>query len=76
MIEVTVLRGDGAPFAFRFENDDLQAFLAKEAADGVVCKVTSLIALGVPIAAAKPATKTAGPGAPRAPATTAKPEKK
>lgn len=69
MIEVTVIRGDGTPFAFRFENDDLQAFLAKEAADGVVCKVTSLIALGVPIAATnpKPAAK---------PAAAAKSEKK
>lgn len=76
MIEVTVIRGDGTPFAFRFENDDLQAFLAKEAADGVVCKVTSLVALGVPIAAAKPAAKTAGPGAPRTPPAAAKSEKK
>lgn len=67
MIEVTVIRGDGTPFAFRFENDDLQAFLAKEAAEGVVCKVTSLVALGVTIAATKPAAKPAAP---------AKPEKK
>lgn len=75
MIEVTVIRGDGTPFAFRFENDDLQAFLAKEAAEGVVCKVTSLIALGVPIAAAKPSGK-AYPGAPRTPPAAAKLEKK
>lgn len=65
MIEVTVIRGDGTPFQFKFENDTLQAFLTEEAGNGHLVKVMSLTALGVPIA--QPKAKTAGPGTARAP---------